>query len=89
MSVIHELLSGTKPLRGRAVIDLGLSAFDYRAARDFWQFEDPLSALQVHAVLGGAPGYRSVMAPPHPNDVFVPWLTHTLLDRAEMRGAGT
>lgn len=80
MSVTHELLSGTKPLRGRAVIDLRLEAFDYRAARDFWGIDDPLTALQVHAVLGGAPGYRPVAARPHPDDGFAPWLTRTLLD---------
>ncbi len=80
MSVMHELLSGTKPLRGRAVIDLRLGAFDYRAARDFWRIDDPLTALQVHAVLGGAPGYRPVAARPHPNDGFAAWLTRTLLD---------
>ncbi|MCQ0002483.1 AAA family ATPase [Streptomyces sudanensis] len=80
MSAMHELLSGTKPLRGRAVIDLRLGAFDYRAARDFWQIDDPLTALQVDAVLGGAPGYRPVAARPHPNDGFAAWLTRTLLD---------
>ncbi|WP_435858536.1 AAA family ATPase [Streptomyces pathocidini] len=80
MSVMHELLSGTKPLRGRAVIDLRLGAFDYRASRAFWQIDNPLVALQVHAVLGGAPGYRPVAARPHPNDGFASWLTRTLLD---------
>lgn len=80
MSVMHELLSGTKPLRGRAVIDLRLGAFDYRASRAFWQIDDPQTALQVHAVLGGAPGYRPVAARPHPNDGFASWLTRTLLD---------
>lgn len=80
MSVMHELLSGTKPLRGRAVIDLRLGAFDYRAGRAFWHIDDPLTALQVHAVLGGAPGYRPVAARPHPNDGFASWLTRTLLD---------
>ncbi|MCX4905273.1 ATP-binding protein [Streptomyces sp. NBC_00878] len=80
MSVMHELLSGTNPLRGRAVIDLRLGAFDYRASRDFWQIEDPLTALHVHAVLGGAPGYRPIAGRPSPNDGFDEWLTHTLLD---------
>ncbi|WTE36732.1 ATP-binding protein [Streptomyces sp. NBC_01618] len=80
MSVMHELLSGTRPLRGRAVIDLRLGAFDYRASRAFWQIDDPLTALQVDAVLGGAPGYRPVAARPHPNDGFASWLTRTLLD---------
>lgn len=80
VSVMHELLSGTKPLRGRAVVDLRLGAFDYRAARKFWQIDDPLTALQVHAVPGGAPGYRPVTARPHPNDGFAAWLSRTLLN---------
>ena len=62
------------------MIDLRLGAFDYRAARDFWQIDDPPTALRVHAVLGGAPGYRPVAARPHPNDGFAAWLTRTLLD---------
>ncbi|MFF4631793.1 AAA family ATPase [Streptomyces griseorubiginosus] len=80
MSVMHELLSGTKPLRGRAVVDLRLGAFDYRGSRDFWQITDPLTALKVHAVLGGAPGYWPVAGRPHPDDGFDTWLTRTLLD---------
>lgn len=80
MSVMHELLSGTKPLRGRAVVDLRLGPFDYRDSRTFWQISDPLTALKVHAVLGGAPGYRPVAGRPHPDDGFDAWLTRTLLD---------
>jgi len=80
MSVMHELLSGTKPLRGRAVVDLRLGAFDYRDSRTFWQIADPLTALKVHSVLGGAPGYRSVAGRPHPDDGFDTWLARTLLD---------
>ncbi len=80
MSVMHELLSGTKPLRGRAVVDLRLGAFDYRTARDFWAIDSPLVAFHVHAVLGGAPGYRPVAARPEPDDSFEQWLTSTLLD---------
>ncbi|MEW1700057.1 ATP-binding protein [Streptomyces sp. NPDC091278] len=80
MGVMHELLSGTKPLRGRAVVDLRLGPFDYRGSRAFWQIEDPLTALKVHAVLGGAPGYRPVAARPHPDDGFDTWLAMTLLE---------
>ncbi|MEV4110424.1 ATP-binding protein [Nonomuraea sp. NPDC049695] len=80
MSVMHELLSGTKPLRGRAVIDLRLSAFDYRTSRRFWDIEDPFTALRVHAVLGGAPGYQPIASRPSPGEDFDRWLTHTLLD---------
>jgi AAA+ ATPase superfamily predicted ATPase len=80
MSVMHELLSGTKPLRGRAVIDLRLGAFDFRTSREFWQIDDPLTALRVHAVLGGAPGYQPLAGRPSPNAGFDEWLTRTLLD---------
>ncbi|WP_243741299.1 ATP-binding protein [Streptomyces sp. 8K308] len=80
MSVMHELLSGTKPLRGRAVVDLRLGAFDYRASRSFWDIEDPGTALRVHAVLGGAPGYRPVAGRPAPDAGFDRWLTSTVLD---------
>lgn len=80
MSLMHELLSGTKPLRGRAVVDLRLGPFDYRASRDFWEIENPATALQVHSVLGGAPGYRPVASRPAPDDGFDTWLTATLLD---------
>jgi hypothetical protein len=80
MSVMHELLSGTKPLRGRAVIDLRLGAFGYRTSRDFWAIEDLLTALHVHAVLGGAPGYQPIASRPAPGDGFDRWLTSTVLD---------
>ena len=80
MSVMHELLSGTKPLRGRAVIDLRLGAFGYRASREFWGIEDLHTALRVHAVLGGAPGYQPVASRPSPSDGFDRWLISTLLD---------
>ncbi|WP_420162150.1 AAA family ATPase [Nocardiopsis sp. CNT-189] len=79
MSVMHELLSGTKPLRGRAVVDLRLGPFDYRDSRAFWRIADPLTALKVHAVLGGGPGYRPVASRPHPDEGFDSWLTRTLL----------
>ncbi len=80
MSVMHELLSGTKPLRGRAVIDLRLGAFDFRMSKRFWQIDDPLIALRVHAVLGGAAGYHTLAGRPDPGADFDEWVTRTLLD---------
>jgi hypothetical protein len=80
MSVMHELLSGTNPLRGRAVIDLRLGAFDYRTSREFWQVDDPFTALHVHSVLGGAPGYRPITGRTDPNDGFDTWVAQTLLN---------
>jgi len=82
MSVMSELLSGTKPLRGRAVLDLRLPAFDYRTARTHWDVPDPTAALLVDAVLGGAPGYRSLASGPTPQNPqeFEDWVLRTLLD---------
>lgn len=39
MSLMSELLSGTKPLRGRAVLDVRLPAFDHRTAPAHWGIE--------------------------------------------------
>lgn len=55
-------------------------AFDYRTSREFWDIRDSLTALRVHAVLGGAPGYQPIAARPSPNDGFDAWLTATVLD---------
>ena len=82
MSVMSELLSGTKPLRGRAVLDLRLPAFDYRTARTHWQVDEPGTALLVDACLGGAPGYRPLAPGPAPQSTgeFDDWVQRTLLD---------
>ncbi|WP_455351896.1 AAA family ATPase [Streptomyces sp. SYSU K217416] len=82
MSVMSELLSGTKPLRGRAVLDLRLPAFDYRTARTHWQVADPETALLVDACLGGAPGYRPLSPGSSPQSAaeFDGWVQRTLLD---------
>ncbi len=82
MSVMSELLSGTKPLRGRAVLDLRLPAFDYRTARTHWQVADPGTALLVDACLGGAPGYRPLAPGSSPQSAaeFDGWVQRTLLD---------
>jgi hypothetical protein len=84
MSVMSELLSGTKPLRGRAVLDLRLSAFDFRDARRLWEIEDPHAALLVNSVLGGAPGYHALAGGPAPSNAaeFPEWVQRTVLDPA-------
>lgn len=82
MSVMSELLSGSKPLRGRAVLDLRLPAFGYRTARAHWQVADAGTAVLVDACLGGAPGYRPLApgaAPQTPGE-FDGWVQRTLLD---------
>src|SRR5262249_45307577 len=81
-SVMSALLSGTKPLRGRAVLDLRLPAFDYRTARTYWQVADPETAFLIDACLGGAAGYRPLApaASPQSTAEFDDWVARTLLD---------
>ena len=71
MSVMSELLSGTRALRGRAELDLLLHPFDYRTAAAFYQITDPDTAFHLHAVLGGTAGYRDLLpfVPTRPDQV--------------------
>lgn len=59
-SVMTDILSGSSPLRGRAVLDLPLAPFDYRQARDYWGIGDLETAFLVDSVMGGAPGYKDL-----------------------------
>ncbi|MQA86853.1 MAG: ATP-binding protein [Streptosporangiales bacterium] len=76
ISVMNELLSGTRALRGRAVVDLCVKPFGYRAAARLWKIDDPEVAFHVHAVLGGTPGYRDLIeaGPPRRREDLGRWL---------------
>lgn len=82
MSVMNELLSGTKALRGRAAIDLRMTPFDLPTTARHWGIADPPTALRLHAMLGGAPGYRNLanVAPPQNLHNLNTWVSATLLD---------
>jgi AAA+ ATPase superfamily predicted ATPase len=84
LSVMSELLSGSKALRGRAQLDLTLRPFDYRLARQYWAVEDPAVAFQLDAVLGGTAGYRPLIAaaPPGRLAEMPGWLATTVLNPA-------
>jgi hypothetical protein len=59
---LSHLLDRDQPLFGRAQLALVIDAFDFREAASFWGVgDDPRLALQLHAVLGGLPGYRDVV----------------------------
>ncbi len=80
LSVMHELLSGAKPLRGRAMMDMRLPALDYREAARLWGIVDPEIAFRVHASVGGIPGYRSLIgSTPQSMDEFDEWVVDNLL----------
>lgn len=66
LAVMSELLSGSKPLRGRAELDLLLKPFDYRTVAGYYGIEDPHVAFQLYAIFGGVPGYRDLLGSPSP-----------------------
>ncbi|MDN5851395.1 MAG: ATP-binding protein [Actinomycetia bacterium] len=66
LSVMSELLSGGKPLRGRAEIDLLLRPFDYRSTAAFYGIADPEVAFHLYSIVGGIPGYRDLLGDPSP-----------------------
>jgi AAA+ ATPase superfamily predicted ATPase len=76
LSVMTTLLEGAQALRGRAAVDIVVRPFDYRTSADFWNIEDPTTALLVNAVVGGTPGYRDLLpaAPPQRPSDFAKWL---------------
>jgi uncharacterized protein len=83
LSVMTELLSGTAPLRGRASLDLPLGVFDYRQSADFWQIDDPHTAFHVDSILGGAAGYRDLVAgtpTPLTTSDLPDWVARTVLN---------
>ncbi|MGR6914639.1 AAA family ATPase [[Actinomadura] parvosata] len=91
MSVMNELLSGTKALRGRAALDLCLRPFDLTTSARHWEIEDPGAALRVHAILGGSPGYRNLAGVPSPHDVagVDEWVAATVLDPRQALFSGS
>ncbi|GAA3442521.1 ATP-binding protein [Planomonospora venezuelensis] len=82
MSVMNDLLSGTKALRGRAVVDMRLQPFDPATTARHWEIDDPATALRLHAVLGGSPGYRNLTSQPAPRNLqeFDTWVSDTVLN---------
>lgn len=66
LAVMSELLSGGKPLRGRAELDLLLRPFDYRTTAGLYEIADPLVAFRMYAIFGGVPGYRDLLGDPSP-----------------------
>jgi hypothetical protein len=64
ISVMSELLSGTKALRGRGALELRIKPFGYRDTRAYWGIEDLEAAFRHHALIGGTPGYRELTPDP-------------------------
>lgn len=64
ISVMGNLLSGTKALRGRAALELRVRPFGYRDAREYWEIGTPAAAFTHNAIVGGTPGYRELVLDP-------------------------
>ncbi|PFG44545.1 hypothetical protein ATJ88_3272 [Isoptericola jiangsuensis] len=84
LSVMRDLLTGARPLRGRAQVELTLHPFDYRTSRAYWDIADPQVAFHVDAILGGTPGYRQLVTAPPPDTVdgLEEWLARQVLNPA-------
>ncbi len=83
LSIMTELLSGTKPLRGRAQLSMTVSPFDFRTAAQYWDATDPDLAYLLHTVFGGTAGYRPLVdAPPTSAATFGTWLARNVLNPA-------
>jgi AAA+ ATPase superfamily predicted ATPase len=85
MSFMGRLLGPNAPLRGRAGLELIVPTLDHRLAAEFWQVDDPVTAIRVNAVVGGTPAYRREFArddtPAGPDD-FDAWVARTVLSPA-------
>lgn len=64
ISVMSDLLSGTRALRGRGALELRVKPFGYRDARTFWGIEGLDVAFRHNALIGGTPGYRDLVPNP-------------------------
>ncbi len=82
ISVMRDLLAGTRALRGRAALELRVRPFGYRDAREYWGIENPAAAFAHNAIVGGTPGYRELVPDPRvPEDPgeLGGWLARSVL----------
>ncbi len=82
ISVMGDLLSGTRALRGRAALELRVRPFGYRDAREYWGIENLAAALAHNAIVGGTPGYRELVPDPRvpgDPDQIGGWLARNVL----------
>ncbi|ADG76285.1 ATPase [Cellulomonas flavigena DSM 20109] len=84
LSVMSQLHTGSAPLRGRALLDLSLPAFDYRTSALYWDVSDADTAFQLDAILGGTPGYRALVPGPPASPDLTTWLGRTVLNPASV-----
>jgi hypothetical protein len=85
ITLMSKILSGAAPLRGRAALDLRVSPFDFRTARELHGIEDLRTAFRTYAVIGGVAAYAREMSnrdlPAGPDD-FDAWICRRVLSPA-------
>jgi uncharacterized protein len=85
ITVMSKILSGTAPLRGRSGLDLRISPFDFRVARELHGIWDLKTAFRTYAVVGGVAAYAREMSesdlPTGPDD-FERWVCRRVLSPA-------
>lgn len=82
ISVMGDLLAGTRALRGRAALELRVQPFGYRDTRAYWGIATPAAAFAHNAIVGGTPGYRELVPDPRvPEDPgqLAGWLARNVL----------
>jgi hypothetical protein len=85
MTVMRRILSGSAPLHGRAGLDLRISPFDFRVARELHGIDDLRTALRTFAVIGGVAAYaREMVGGDLPADLadFDRWVCQRVLSPA-------
>ncbi|MFA5897195.1 MAG: ATP-binding protein [Thermoplasmata archaeon] len=84
LCVMSGLLAGAQALRGRASLEIVLRPFDFRQTAEFWGIGDPELAFQVHAIVGGTPGYQDLLDARPPRSVrdLGRWLAEGVLNPA-------
>jgi AAA+ ATPase superfamily predicted ATPase len=84
ITTMSQLLGGSAPLRGRAVLELVVRPFRFREAAALWGITDPELAFRVHALVGGTPAYLEMSGGSGPDDLagFDQWVRHRLLSPA-------
>jgi len=82
ISVMGDLLSGTRALRGRAALELRVRQFGYRNAREYWAINTATEAFAHSAIIGGTPGYRDLVPEtqvPSNQGQFGDWLARNVM----------
>lgn len=85
MTVMSQMLGGTAPLRGRAGLDLRVSPFNFRVARDLHGVMDYATSFRTYSVIGGVAAYAREMVGgdlPRTRPDFDRWVCQRVLSPA-------